>query len=240
MKRVATLIVCGLVLAQCAAQSRNGTVRDIDGNVYSTVKIGAQVWTAENFKTTKFNDGTPIALVTDSVKWCALQSAGYCLYKNNMTYKKKFGALYNYYAVISPRFAPKGWHVPTAAEWDSLSNFLTAHKFNCLKDNSDYRITKALAAKTDWEENPDGSTNPCVVGVHRSENNSSGFSALPGGTRQNCDYRGMTISGHWWGLNKEDSPGGEIISIDSYSEDFAGTIDSKDNGCSVRLIQDNK
>jgi uncharacterized protein (TIGR02145 family) len=57
---------------------------DVDGNVYPTVKIGSQVWQAENLRVTKFNDGTPITNVTDPSTWAALSAAGMCYYNNNI------------------------------------------------------------------------------------------------------------------------------------------------------------
>jgi uncharacterized protein (TIGR02145 family) len=60
------------------------TMTDIDGNVYPTVKIGTQVWTAKNLKVTKLNDGTPIPNVTDNAEWAALTTIGQCVYDNDL------------------------------------------------------------------------------------------------------------------------------------------------------------
>jgi uncharacterized protein (TIGR02145 family) len=57
-----------------------GSLTDIDGNIYPTVKIGSQVWTAADWRCTKMNDGTPIPLVTDQTAWTALTTPGYCIY----------------------------------------------------------------------------------------------------------------------------------------------------------------
>ena len=100
------------------------TITDADNNVYHIVKIGNQLWTAENLGTTKYNDGAPIP-IAPSV-WENSTSGGYCWYNegNNFRKKKKYGALYNWYAVNTRKLAPKGWHVPTAAEWDTLRRYV--------------------------------------------------------------------------------------------------------------------
>ena len=96
------------------------TVTDTDGNVYKTVKIGDHIWMAENLKTTKYNDGTPIANVTNTSTWSNLSSGAYCWYDNNATYQYKYGALYNWFSVNTGKLAPKGWHVPSKVEFESL------------------------------------------------------------------------------------------------------------------------
>jgi len=102
-----------------------GKVTDIDGNVYDTVKIGTQIWIIENLKTTKYNDGTSIPMVTDSAAWINLTTPGYCWHKNtSASYKNTYGALYNWYAVNTGKLAPKGWHVPSDAEWTTLITYL--------------------------------------------------------------------------------------------------------------------
>jgi hypothetical protein len=74
-------------------------VIDRDGNIYNTVLIGNQVWMAENLRTTKYNDGTPIAKVTDNT-WRNLTSGAYCWYNNDSAkYEIPYGKLYNSYTI---------------------------------------------------------------------------------------------------------------------------------------------
>ena len=54
------------------------TITDIDGNVYHTVKIGTQEWMVENLKTTRYNNGVQIPLITDNTAWGNLTTPGYC------------------------------------------------------------------------------------------------------------------------------------------------------------------
>lgn len=56
---------------------------DLDGNVYRTVKIGDQVWLADNWACTKLNDSTPLTKVTGNSAWVALTTEGYCAYNND-------------------------------------------------------------------------------------------------------------------------------------------------------------
>ena len=99
-----------------------GSVTDVEGNVYKTIQIGPQTWMAENLKATKYNNSTAIPLVTDNTAWAALLTPGHCWYDNDeTTYKNIYGALYNWYAVDTSILCPTGWHVPSDAEWTTLT-----------------------------------------------------------------------------------------------------------------------
>lgn len=157
------------------------TVTDIDGNVYNTVAIGTQVWMLQNLKTTRYNDGTLIPLVTDPNLWINSTSAGYCWYNNDsLTYKDVYGALYNWYAVNTGKLAPTGWHVPTQAEWTTLANYLGGIDLagGKLKEEG----------TTHWNDPNTGASNE------------TGFLALPGGYRSslNGTYVNNGNWGCWW------------------------------------------
>jgi len=67
------------ISGQAATGASATSVKDADGNSYKTVKIGQQLWMAENLRTTKFFDGTSIPLVSDKAQWVKLDSAAYTL-----------------------------------------------------------------------------------------------------------------------------------------------------------------
>jgi uncharacterized protein (TIGR02145 family) len=104
-------------------------LRDYDGNRYHTITVANQIWTVENLRTTHYADGTAIPLITDNTLWQADTTGAMCWYDNNKRNKERYGALYNWYAVDNaaglPYFTRDGvqeatWHIPTAAEYDTL------------------------------------------------------------------------------------------------------------------------
>jgi uncharacterized protein (TIGR02145 family) len=100
-------------------------VYDIDSNAYHTVTIGSQAWLVENLRTTRYRNGDPVSLVTDSAGWAATASGAYCNYWNLEANAAVYGRLYNGHAVSDPRnIAPAGWHVPTEEDWTTLTGFL--------------------------------------------------------------------------------------------------------------------
>jgi len=101
-----------------------GTVTDIDGNVYKTVKIGSQWWTAENLKVTHYNNGDSLINETVIRTWYDLTVGAYCSYDHDSNNAAIYGYLYNWYAVGDDRnLAPAGWHVPTDEEWKQLEMY---------------------------------------------------------------------------------------------------------------------
>ena len=136
-------------------------ITDKDGNIYTSVTIGTQVWMVENLKTTKFNDGTSIPNVTDNTAWIRLTTPGYCWYNNDVANKTPYGALYNWYAVNTGKLCPTGWHVPSDAEWTELTDYLGGESVagGKLKETGTIH----------WDSPNTGATNE------------TGFTALPGG-----------------------------------------------------------
>ena len=107
-----------ILLIQTNLNAQPETVADIEGNIYSALRIGNQIWMAENLKTTKFNDGTLIPFVSSNLEWNKLSQPAYCWYNNDeLNNRKLYGALYNWFAVETGKLCPLGWHVPTDKEW---------------------------------------------------------------------------------------------------------------------------
>jgi len=73
------------------------TVTDIDGNIYTTVKIGEQWWMSQNLKTSHYADGKEIPFVQDNELWDELNLTdnAYCTYFDGNGYTGVDSVLYN-------------------------------------------------------------------------------------------------------------------------------------------------
>ena len=203
-----TSFVCGV-----------STVTDIDGNVYNTVTIGTQCWMAENLKTSKYKDGVAIPTGLSNTDWQNATTGAYVIYNDDAANNTTYGKLYNWYAVNTGKLAPAGWHVPTDAEWTTLTTFLGGESVAGDKMKS----TSSL-----WTP---------YTGIVNT--NSSGFSGLPGGYR-NYDGTYYTIgdAGTWWSSTEYDttSAWGRYLSYIGSSAYRYGP--SKAGGFSVRCVKD--
>jgi uncharacterized protein (TIGR02145 family) len=99
-------------------------VMDRDENVYDTVRIGDQTWMVQNLRTTKYNDGTPITMIEDSVAWMNRTSAAFCWPYNMSVHGATYGALYNKYAADAANIAPSGWRLPTRDDFQKLLDYI--------------------------------------------------------------------------------------------------------------------
>lgn len=220
---------------QINADGKTGTVTDAQGNSYAIVKIGDQWWMAENLKVTKYNDGTAIPNVTDATAWAALTTGAYCDYSNSTANGTKYGHLYNWYTVNTGKLAPAGWHVPTDAEWTTLQNYLIANGYNYDATTTDNKIAKALAAKTDWTT----STTTGAPGNTLSTNNSSGFSALPGGFRNYTgSFNYLGNYGIWWSATEYDTDNAWNRTLGYSNAYLSSNFNDKQDGFSVRCVRD--
>ena len=190
-----------------------------DNEKYKTVKIGNQIWMAENLRTSRFNDGTPVPLVTDGVVWAELTTPGYCWYDNDVRENIGiYGGLYNWYTVKSGKLCPKGWHVPTDNDWTMLTTFLGEDAAgNKLKETG----------TTHW--------NSPVT----EANNVTGFSAIPGGSRnENGAFLKIGNFGYFWS-STGDSRTNAWYRLMIYNTSFVsrGSLNKK-HGFSVRCLKD--
>lgn len=99
------------------------TYTDGDTNTYDGVKIGTQIWTTKNLKTTKYQTQDPIPHVTDDTTWSNLTTSAYCWYDNNINWKDIYGALYNWYTVAN-ELVSGVWRVPTESDVVTLRNYV--------------------------------------------------------------------------------------------------------------------
>ena len=207
-------------------------ITDIDGNVYNIVTIGTQVWMAENLKTTKYNDGTAIPNIIDNSIWAATTTGAYGDYNNTPANSTIYGRLYNWYAVDNSsafklthnggkNVCPTNWHVPTDAEWTTLTTFLGGEAVagGKLKETG----------TTHWLSPNSGATNEI------------GFTALPGGYRYGSQYNLIGSRGSWWSTSLDLSyPSYAWSRVMSYLNDTNVHRNSSDepHGFSVRCVRD--
>jgi uncharacterized protein (TIGR02145 family) len=100
-----------------------GSVMDVVGNTYRTVKIGTQEWMAENLKAHYYNDATPIPLASEDSAWASVTSPAYS-YPENIDLWKLYGSFYNFYAVQTDKLCPAGWRLPSDTDWETLISYL--------------------------------------------------------------------------------------------------------------------
>ena len=161
------------------------TLTDIDGNIYNTWQMGSQCWMKENLRTTRFADGTPLTLGDEHSSTESL----YYYPDNNTANADTYGLLYNWTAVmhgaassnVSPSnvqgVCPDGWHVPSSAEWATLTGYVSGRsQYWC--DGESENIAKALACNSGWNTN---AVMDCAVGLNQSNNDASHFSGMPTG-----------------------------------------------------------
>jgi uncharacterized protein (TIGR02145 family) len=153
------------------------------------VTIGTQIWSSTNLDVTTYRDGTPIPQVTDPTAWVNLTTGAWCYYNNDPANGAIYGKLYNWYAVAgihdndpnTPNkiLAPQGWHVPSDAEWTTLTTFLGGESVAGGKMKS--------TGTSLWQSPNTAATNE------------SGFTGLPAGYRSfSGTFNDFGNNGIWW------------------------------------------
>ncbi len=202
-------------------------VRDADGNPYHTVTVGQQIWLSQNLRTTRYRNGDEIPCIGDNIRWSSLETGAYCRYGNDIAHTEPYGLLYNWHAVSDIRgLAPEGFRVASSKDWDTLFSHLSSSGANTVT---------ALAADFGWPASP----LPGTPGHDPTGNNSTRFTALPGGFRDlSGGYGHLGRHGNWW---TSDAQGTHYA---WYRCLFAGYArwfqfnNHKNNGFSVRCVRD--
>ena len=211
------LLLVFLILAPFVYAQKK--IKDKRANqTYKIKKIGDQFWTVENLNTSTFINGDQIPEAKTAEEWDKAgknEQPAWCYYDNDPLNGKKYGKLYNFYAVIDPRgLAPAGWHVPTDDDWKKLYTFLGNDAF--LKVSS-------------FENENKIDSNKLI--------NSSGFSGLQSGSR---DLNGKFLTGGfvWWS-SSEDIPIWGISTSVSDDNSMGLYVNNKGNGFSIRCVKNN-
>ncbi len=243
--RIILILSTTLLLFNIIKTQETGTVTDIDGNVYQTVKIGEQWWTAENLRTTKYRNGDAIPTNLDNTQWENTTSGAYAIYphtevdgiSSDEEMIDAYGKLYNWYAVIDSRgLCPEGWIVPDDDEWNRLGIYLglsleEAEKFGW-RGNDEGGKMKSTRVEADphprWNSPNTGATNE------------SGFKGLPGGRRAATgSFSLLEDFGEWWSTTEYDERYSWYHLLTNDRSSAGRGIALKPIGFSVRCISKN-
>lgn len=193
---------------------------DGSGNVYTSVKIGEQVWLSENLKAKEFLDNSSIPFINQEKTWSEITKPAYSFYGNQIENEHNFGLLYNGYC-LDKQICPQGFHVPTISDWKKLICFV----------GDERNAGQFLKGEKFWKSNGFGM-------------DEYGFNALPGGGRK---YTGkfyeLNESCIFWTSDQEytmDGKSDNFITFQLYywNSNFIPWFNRKQEGYAIRCVQD--
>ena len=228
----------GAAISFTTAEIPTDPVTDYDGNIYQTIKIGNQIWMAENMKTTHYADGTPLIYGTDSNNVCYDYDTKYWfVYDDTIINKDTYGLLYTWaaatknagYSDSNPSgiqgVCPTGWHLPSNNEWQQL-----------IAEVGEEDAAKKIMADDPelWYVDIEGVTNE------------SGFSAIAGGRRicNSNDYYDIKIFANYISTSFCDNcktclnPGQSLYSVVGAGFTIRKDCVPRSNAYSVRCVKD--
>jgi uncharacterized protein (TIGR02145 family) len=200
-----------------------------------TKTIGTQNWTTKNLDVAIYSDGTLIPEVQDPQQWASLTTGAWCYQDNTKANGTTYGKLYNWYAVAGiwneasktdttqrKKLAPTGYHIPSDAEWTTLTTYLGGGSVAGGKMKE--------AGTTNW------------LSTNIEATNSSGFTGLPGGFRSSDGTFGSSdfigYEGFWWSSSEASTTNAwnrNLIHISGYAYRYSKV---KTYGFSVRCLRD--
>jgi uncharacterized protein (TIGR02145 family) len=184
------------------------------------ILICEQNWTNENLDVITYSNGDEIPQVTDPTAWAALTTGAWCYYNNDPANNAIYGKLYNWYAVNDSRgLAPTGYHIPSDAEWKTLTT--------CLGGESVAGGAMKETGTAHW------------ASPNTDATNSSGFTALPASSRSSYGtFTGIGNYGNFWSSTEYDGFNSWDRYVNNNNAIAARSFISKKCGLSIRLIKD--
>lgn len=198
-----------------------GTVTDVDGNIYKTIRIGEQTWMAENLRVTRYNDGSIIPEEKDNESWNHLRSGAFCsinhtLYPDSLA---TYGRLYNWHSVNTGKLAPKGWHIPDYADWNVLLDHLGG------KNTTGGKLKEA--GFYHWNA------------PNEAADNFSGFTAIPAGIRNNTGFVNTGNEVSYWCSNDDGTAmNAYYFFITTQTGNLNWSKKLQSEGLSIRCVKD--
>ena len=195
-----------------------GSVTDVEGNVYKTIKIGTQEWMAENLRVSRFPDGSRGRHEIEDNLWrdAIFGDQMYCYPNDDAADNLLLGKLYTW--EMASLACPTGWHLPTDPEWTLLEKNLGGAAVAGFK-------MKSISSL--WY---DQNVYPA--------SNSSGFSALPVGYRDVNGYYTDETLGVWWTATNNGGNFPFYRSADYFVNDLIrGNVLNRRCGLSVRCVK---
>ena len=212
-------------------RTRQGTVSDVEGNVYYTQTIGEQIWMAENLRVTRYANADPIPTGLDRSQWIGADFGAYVAYHPGLIkglntvedVMEAYGLLYNWYVVDDPRgICPEGWRVPDFKDWQQLFEELDdLMEYGCLKSR------RTVPAEHPRWESPNTATDH------------SGWTALPGGRRLgDASWEGIGSQGHFHSTTQLDFLNSWTTVLNCGEGEACRVFSLKTSANSIRCVRD--
>lgn len=241
----------GISVRCVRALSDTVTVKDVDGNIYLTLKIGEQRWMTQNLKTTRYANGMAIPLITDDSLWALLEDTAraYSFYmENDNSADSLYGALYTWGAVVAydgnasdsrtQGICPDGWHVPSDDEWKKL-------EIECGMSVSEADKTGFRGLDNHVGSLLAGDIHAWYGGSYlrsHPEFGFTGFNARGAGMHSQAASNGKCglryLNGFWWTATETNDGRAWCRNISSLASQVNRKDFNKANGFSVRCVKD--
>jgi uncharacterized protein (TIGR02145 family) len=210
-----------------------GTVTDIDGNEYETIKIGMQWWMTENLRVTRYQNGDSVRHEPDDDLWPVLTEGAYSIYDHHGANIIPYGLMYNWYAATDERnIAPEGWHVATDDDWKELEVYMGMPE-------SELEVYQWRGTNEGEKIKETGTLHWVAPNAYASDE--YGFKARPNGFRSKYGFNGLAHQAYFWTssiFNGATDTYGWARSLHRDRTEIGRVYYDKTNGYGIRCVKD--